>query len=573
MARWLGAIVSLQPSSLENFAADVNHQLTENEMKMSNGINNSDLSNFRHPNSQRTIIVDQDALQQGVSEDGRMSAVRRFFCLFVTFDIFFMLLLWLICTVATGLTLRQAFRDEVLHYDIETCMFDVFLVSAVRFTCLTLAYALLRLNHWWVVALTTAGSCGFLIAKVFLYNFSAVWTRAYTFNIFLMVASFVISWTEAWFYDCRVIPAEKKAFQIVNGMQEPTERSSLLYRYLQQNNYTAPSETVGTFYSSPGSPIGSECNFAHYDEADRVSVRSQSLTAAFKIKFVSSQHKHEELFRHTGDLLVTCKNEQEQCSPCLVEAKGTTQLTAVHATAIHFPTCLSVIVEMSMANESSNKKLHVLMELEFKQIGKETLEIAWKLINSDGWKIERKSPSGDTVHSKRSKEAGKMFLLSGEVEVNPEVLLEELFYKMEECPKWNPTLLYCKVLQKMDSHTDISYNVAAEGAGGLVAARDFVTLRHWELRDGVYISCGIAVTHPDMPPQKKYTRGENGPGAWIIRIYSDNPHKCQFQWLLNTNLKGWIPQYLVDQALSGVLLEYIGYIRKHTAKLQEDQLP
>ncbi|KAG1671582.1 StAR-related lipid transfer protein 3 [Nymphon striatum] len=492
MARWLGAIVSLQPSSLENFAADVNHQLTENEMKMSNGINNSDLSNFRHPNSQRTIIVDQDALQQGVSEDGRMSAVRRFFCLFVTFDIFFMLLLWLICTVATGLTLRQAFRDEVLHYDIETCMFDVFLVSAVRFTCLTLAYALLRLNHWWVVALTTAGSCGFLIAKVFLYNFSAVWTRAYTFNIFLMVASFVISWTEAWFYDCRVIPAEKKAFQIVNGMQEPTERSSLLYRYLQQNNYTAPSETVGTFYSSPGSPIGSECNFAHYDEADRVSVRSQSLTAA---------------------------------------------------------------------------------ELEFKQIGKETLEIAWKLINSDGWKIERKSPSGDTVHSKRSKEAGKMFLLSGEVEVNPEVLLEELFYKMEECPKWNPTLLYCKVLQKMDSHTDISYNVAAEGAGGLVAARDFVTLRHWELRDGVYISCGIAVTHPDMPPQKKYTRGENGPGAWIIRIYSDNPHKCQFQWLLNTNLKGWIPQYLVDQALSGVLLEYIGYIRKHTAKLQEDQLP
>lgn len=31
--------------------------------------------------------------------DGRMSVVRRFFCLFVTFDLVFVSLLWLICIV------------------------------------------------------------------------------------------------------------------------------------------------------------------------------------------------------------------------------------------------------------------------------------------------------------------------------------------------------------------------------------------------------------------------------------------------------------------------------------------
>lgn len=35
--------------------------------------------------------------------------------------------------------------------------------------------------------------------------------------------------------------------------------------------------------------------------------------------------------------------------------------------------------------------------------------------------------------------------------------------------------------QKIDSHTDITYSVAAPAAGGLVESRDFVDLRHWQL--------------------------------------------------------------------------------------------
>lgn len=37
----------------------------------------------------------------GYMQDGRMSVVRRFFCLFVAFDLFFISLLWLICIMAS----------------------------------------------------------------------------------------------------------------------------------------------------------------------------------------------------------------------------------------------------------------------------------------------------------------------------------------------------------------------------------------------------------------------------------------------------------------------------------------
>lgn len=41
-------------------------------------------------------ILTEDYLA-GYTQDGRMSVVRRFFCLFVIFDLFFISLLWLIC--------------------------------------------------------------------------------------------------------------------------------------------------------------------------------------------------------------------------------------------------------------------------------------------------------------------------------------------------------------------------------------------------------------------------------------------------------------------------------------------
>lgn len=40
------------------------------------------------------------------------------------------------------------------------------------------------------------------------------------------------------------------------------------------------------------------------------------------------------------------------------------------------------------------------------------------------------------------------------------------------------------------------------------------------------------------------------------------PDRCFFRWLLDTDLKGWIPQYVIDQALSGAQLEYIGHVRR-----------
>lgn len=95
-----------------------------------------------------------DDFISGFMEDGRMSVVRRFFCLFVTFDLVFITLLWLISVMITGDNIRNAFESQIVHYSIYTSLFDIVMAAVCRFTVLLLFYALIYMNHWIIIAVS-----------------------------------------------------------------------------------------------------------------------------------------------------------------------------------------------------------------------------------------------------------------------------------------------------------------------------------------------------------------------------------------------------------------------------------
>ena len=92
-------------------------------------------------------------------------------------------------------------------------------------------------------------------------------------------------------------------------------------------------------------------------------------------------------------------------------------------------------------------------------MGEEMLQTAWLTLNSPDWKLEKKLDNGDMVQVKTVK-GKKLFKLTGYVRMSPRQLLEELFYKIEEVPRWNPTLTDCRIIQPIDQFTDISYQVS-----------------------------------------------------------------------------------------------------------------
>ncbi len=58
-----------------------------------------------------------------------------------------------------------------------------------------------------------------------------------------------------------------------------------------------------------------------------------------------------------------------------------------------------------------------------------------------------------------------------------------------------------------------------------------------------------------MPAQKGFVRGENGPGCWVMTPIPNEPNKCVFQWLLDTNLK--VTCYHTLTKLSQIYLNFV----------------
>lgn len=442
-----------------------------------------------------------DDLVSGTQHNNRMSPVRRFFCLLLTFDVLFTALLWIISILVTERDLINVIHQQVMNYTIASSMFDCVMVAAIRFLMCISGYAILDISHWWVVATSTAGSVAFVVAKVFMYQWTT--NAPITYDVMLVLVSFIIAWAEAWMMDFRVLPLEEKAKEIWGPYLDNNERTPLLsapseggmlQRYIEGS--TLYEGSVGNFYSPMESPDVSDDEFE--DTSTDLGVR---IPGKFRRK--------------------------------------------------------------------RNKPFSV-QEAEYKKQAEECLQNAWTTLNTTDWKLEKKLDNGDIVHVKTVK-GKKLFKLTGFVDISPALLLEDLFYRGELIPTWNPTLADSKTVQPIDEYTDISYQVCAEAGGGVVSVRDFVNLRHWALVDGVYVSAGKSVQHPAMPPQKQKVRGENGPGCFAMRPAGPEGDKCLFQWLLDTDLKGWIPQAIIDKALTGAQLDYIENVRRRAVSLKTEE--
>ncbi|RVE61238.1 hypothetical protein OJAV_G00168750 [Oryzias javanicus] len=177
-----------------------------------------------------------------------ISDVRRTFCLFVTFDLLFITMLWIIELNVNG-SIQTQLEKEVLQYDYHASFFDIFLLAVFRFSALILAYAICKLRHWWAIAITTAISCAFLIVKVIL---SKLLTQG-AFGYLLPIISFVLAWIETWLLDFKVLPQEAEDEIRYQPFVDSVERTPVM-----GPGPLSDRQTDGQFYSPPESLADSD---------------------------------------------------------------------------------------------------------------------------------------------------------------------------------------------------------------------------------------------------------------------------------------------------------------------------
>lgn len=183
----------------------------------------------------------------------------------------------------------------------------------------------------------------------------------------------------------------------------------------------------------------------------------------------------------------------------------------------------------------------------------------------ESWTIEAKTKNElDIVTTKTIPNRGKIFRLTSIVNCSPTEIVKILFEDQEKMPEWSPTVNECRILEVIHSDLFITYQMTNEQAQGLISKRDFVNITARQYEENRTILAAQACLYSSMPPRDNCVRAENGITAYLIEKIDEQTVKLI--WILNVDLKGWLPQYLINTSLANVQLNFIESLRLYLSK-------
>ncbi|XP_063701257.1 steroidogenic acute regulatory protein-like [Culicoides brevitarsis] len=500
-----------------------------------------------------------DDFISGFMEDGRMSVVRRFFCLFVTFDLVFITLLWLISIMITGDNIRNAFENQIVHYSIYTSLFDIVMAAVCRFTVLLLFYALIYMNHWIIIALSTSGSCAFLISKVFVYD----WTKNQepVFQVLLVLVSFILAWGEAWFLDCRVIPQENYARTYWPGNPSINQQASMLNPFLQTLTNSLHPESVANFYSPFESIHNSDDEDDKEEEYKEMGV--ECVKKAYNLLEESTEWKVEKV-TNKGD---TIKSTHKDRVGKIFKLTGTVNYPAklllkeLFYNIEHVPTWNPTLLESKIVRKIDNHT-----------------DISYQATTASGGGMVK---SRDFINLRcwQLFQDGKI-LENYDVDTDTLCRLETEEEKLERtAPQKLATSLKLEsehLRPDRDAFVTLSKSLGAKNFGfdseGFADASNEIPNApqsddedSWQ--EKVYVSAAVSIDYPSVAMNTKYIRAQNIISCWAFREIRNKPNTCIFEWLLCLDLKGYIPKYVLDQSYTTFMQDYMTHLRKHVREL------
>ncbi|KAM4624087.1 steroidogenic acute regulatory protein [Polymixia lowei] len=202
-------------------------------------------------------------------------------------------------------------------------------------------------------------------------------------------------------------------------------------------------------------------------------------------------------------------------------------------------------------------------ELCYVHQGQEAMRNALDILeDKEGWKTEIVEDNGDVICSKVMAGPRKVFRLEAVLEANIEELYKILFVQVEEMDRWNPNIQQIKVLKQVGPETIVTHEVSAETAGNLIGQRDFLSVRHSCKHQSCIYLGGAATQLESFPLQKGFVRAEDGPTCIIIEALAEDSRRSRFTWLLNMDVKGWLPKSIVNQALPRAQLDFTRHLRR-----------
>ena len=191
----------------------------------------------------------------------------------------------------------------------------------------------------------------------------------------------------------------------------------------------------------------------------------------------------------------------------------------------------------------------------------EAFEEAYSLLLSEeDWKEAKRNELGDIVMTKKNKRGKNIYKIKAEIDTSPEKLIKAL-KDVANSDKWNKTLEKLEVVSDISDDLKVTYQITSE-AGGVVSARDFILVLKFGYKNDAYLQAACSVEYPGLERVKGMVRAWNYPGGLMVKPVLNEPNKSEFQWLIDCDLKGWLPASMVSMAMPFMQMQYVTSIRE-----------
>ncbi|KAJ4454671.1 stAR-related lipid transfer protein [Paratrimastix pyriformis] len=117
------------------------------------------------------------------------------------------------------------------------------------------------------------------------------------------------------------------------------------------------------------------------------------------------------------------------------------------------------------------------------------------------------------------------------------------------------------------------YNRSAAVLGGMVSSRDFLDFSCARCDpDGGYTHGGSSIEMPSVPPVTGCIRGRNYTCGTRVQP-GDAPNTVKVTYIIRSDLKGSMPQWVVNKAMVGVVSGFFAQLRKNLPSLDKSRYP
>jgi hypothetical protein len=156
----------------------------------------------------------------------------------------------------------------------------------------------------------------------------------------------------------------------------------------------------------------------------------------------------------------------------------------------------------------------------------------------------------------------KIWKVCGMVEGKADEIFD-LMVNSSRMSSWNHDVYSFRTIEVIDTNTDIIQCITNPAASGTISKREFITLRRQSKKQDGLLVASVGTTHPMYlaPPKDDIVRGSNGPSGFMVRSIPGVPNTSWVCWIMNTDLKGWIPKLLVESSISRVLTDWVKQLR------------